>query len=76
MLHTCAAAVGGTLPLASVCWPWPSRPTPGEALPTRDLHGKAPASTGRVERESLKTLNKLDAKSKPKQNEGGGGGDK
>lgn len=73
MHNICAAAVGGTLPLASVCWPWPPHPIPGEALLTRDLHGKAPASTRRVERESLKTLNKLDAKSKPKQNEGGGG---
>lgn len=71
--HIPAAAIGGTLPSASVCWPWPLCPSPREALPARDLHGKTPASTGRAERESVKTLNKLDAKSKPKQNEGGRG---
>lgn len=71
--HVPAAALGGTLPSASVCWPWPSPPSPGEALLARDPHGKTPASSRRVERESLKTLNKLDAKSKPKQNEGGRG---
>lgn len=42
----------------------------------RDLRRKAPASTKRAGRENPKTLNKLDAKSKPKQNEAGEEGDK
>jgi len=67
-----ANAVRGTLSSASVHWPWPSRPSPGEALLVYDLHGKAPASPRGAERESLKSLNKLDAKSKHKHKEGGG----
>lgn len=49
----------------------------GHRVPAmRDLRRKASASTRRAERENPKTLNKLDAKSKPKQNEAGEEGDK
>lgn len=72
--HSPAATAGATLPPARICWPWPSCPSSSKALLPHGLHGNTPASTGSVERESLKTLNKLDAKSKPKQKEGEGEG--
>lgn len=71
---TTAATAGVTLPPARICWPRSLCPSSSKDLLAHDLQGNAPASTERVERESLKTLNKLDAKSKSKQKLGEGEG--
>lgn len=45
--HIPTAVIGGMLPLACVHWPWSRCPSPSDALQAHDLHGKAPASTGK-----------------------------